>query len=142
MKKSLIILLGAIFLIILILFADYLIAKTNKKKPIFSLKRTNTENQVKIYIGLFYKIYQCEVDSDIYYITNNPFSKINDNFCPKKYIIDFKDNYYTNNKNVRISKDDYEKLSQFYSTKKIANMTEDDLNKAYDEIKKWVPITN
>lgn len=141
MKKVLIIICSSIILIFSILFIDFLVAKSNKNKPIFSIKKVNEEEQVEVYYGLFYKSYKCLSDEEIY-VTKNIFSNINNNFCPKKYTIDFKDGYYINNKNVKISKVAYEKLNQFYSVDKIINMTENDLEEAFNEIDKWVPITN
>ena len=141
MKRKLIIILICFISIFLIVFIDYSVAKSNKNKPLFSIKKVNEDEQVEVYYGLFYKSYKCLSDEEIY-VTKNIFSNINNNFCPKKYTIDFKNGYYINNNNVKISKEDYEKLNQFYSVDRIIDMTEDDLKEAFNEIDKWVPITN
>ena len=141
MKKNLIIVFSIIVLMFAIAFIDYSIAKSNKTKPIFSIKKVNTEKQIEIYSGLFYKIYTCTADDGIYEV-KSIFSKVSDNFCPKEYKIEFKNGYFINNKNIKISKDDYTKLIQFYSIEKIINMTEIELKDALDEIDNLKPITN
>ncbi len=141
MKKVLTIVFSIVALIFIIILIDYSIARLNKTKPIFSIKKEDTEKQIKIYSGMFYKIYTCTADDGIYEV-KSIFSKVSDNFCPKEYKIEFKNGYFINNKNIKISKDDYTKLIQFYSIEKIINMTESELKDALDEIDNLKPITN
>ena len=82
MKKVLIIIFSIIVLLFIIIFIDYSIARSNKTKPIFSIKKVDAEKQIEIYSGMFYKIYTCTVDDGIYE-AKSIFSKVNDNFCPK-----------------------------------------------------------
>lgn len=141
MKRKLIITLTCFVSIFIIVFVDYSIAKYKKNKPLFSIKEIDTDKQMETYSGLFYKIYTCTADNGIYE-TKSIFSKVNYNFCPKEYKIEFKYGYYTNNMNTKISKENYEQLKQFYSNEQIVNMTENDLNDALNNIENWKPITN
>lgn len=49
-------------------------------------------------------------------------------------IVDFKDDVYVNKKNVKITKQDFNNLRKYYKFNEINNMTQDDLDNAFNDI--------
>lgn len=139
MKKFCLLFCSIIITLIIISFIDYKLALNNKTKPLFSIKENIQEDQVEIYYGLFYKLYKCLAE-DEHYISTSIFSNYKKNICPKSFKLNFENGYYINKNNIRIEKENFEHLKNFYSIDEINNMTQDDINNAYKKISNYSPI--
>ena len=141
MKKIRLYIIISVLIISALIVADYLNAKYNGTKPLIAIKSTNEEQQVIIYYGLFFKTCQCTAEENNY-TTLTYFTKTDlDTFCPKSFKIKFEDGYFITSKNVKITKEQLEYLTQFYNAKEIDQMTSEELDKAInDTSSNWIPI--
>lgn len=140
MKKNIFVII-TLSIIILIIILDFMNVKFNNKHPLIAIKFENKEQQKVVYNALFYKVIICTAEENNYLITSY-FYKENENLCPKKYNIKFKNGYFINKNNIKIEKDLFQKLQEFYSYEEINNMTNTELRKALEQLNNHIPITN
>lgn len=140
MKKTRLYIIISVLILSCLIVTDYLNAKYSETKPLIAIKYVNDEQQMIIYYGLFFKTYQCTAEEN-HYVTVSYFSKIDINtFCPKSIKIKFEDGYFITSKNVKITKEQLEYLTQFYRAEEIDQMTSEELDKAMNEPSNWIPV--
>ena len=104
LKKVIICILIALFVIGILVFFDYFYTKTNNSAPKISLKEELDENTT-VYKAIFYRVWYCKSNKS-YYIGSY---SDKDAICPKNYSYD--NGYYTNELGVKISKRDLQLLT-------------------------------
>lgn len=126
MKNKIGIIISIILIIAFIIFIDYDYAKKKGKKPIFTIKiENNKKEQENIYIGMFYKTFECYAEEKNFIFSNLGVKKVN---CPKSYKL--KNGYFTNSIGTKIKEEQFHQINQLYSSI-INEMTEKEVEEAY-----------
>lgn len=110
-----------IFILILVLgcctYIDYFIVKRKTTYPKIALKKEISSDLV-VYNAIFYRVWYCGTNKTY---TIGDYEDV-DAVCPKNYT--YKDGYYTNTANVKISKKDLEMINDIYTSEMIENMVD------------------
>ena len=140
MKKIQLYIIIVALIISCLIVADYLNAKYNATRPLIAIKSVKDNEQMFIYYGLFFKTYQCTAEENNY-TTLSYFEKRDlKTFCPKSFKIKFENGYFVTSKNVKITKEQLEYLTQFHKAEEIDQMTSEELDKAMHDTSNWTPV--
>ena len=110
-----------IFILVLVLgcsaYIDYFCVKRKTTYPKIAIKKEITKD-LTVYNAIFYRVWYCNTNKTY---TIGDYEDV-DAVCPKNYT--YKDGYYTNAANVKISKKDLEMINGIYTSEMIENMAD------------------
>lgn len=101
----------SIIILISSIVIDFSVSKITGNEPLLAIKKHNKKEQYYEYYGVFYKMWICTAEENNYKVGSYKDEAI---VCPK--LIKFnKDGSYTNFNNLKITKEEYELIKNYYN---------------------------
>lgn len=129
-RRRLIVSLFAFFCFLVVLFStaiiDYTYSSRNNKTPLFVLRARNNYKQVTLYYGLFYKAWKCDNEYD-----GVNFGRYNSEISYCALVAEYDENdVYTNPNGVKITRDDMNRIRNYYYDEFVNFKNEEELENA------------